>query len=533
MYVKEVSFGEKAGNGLRNGIKTLSDAVGSTLGPRGNTVLIEAEDKIGGKTATKDGVTVSRYVNLKDPIENMAIQVMREAAQGTVNEAGDGTTTSIVLAQAIVQQFDSYNTEDLNVTEVIRYINKFAKEIVAILESKSQEVEGTKLLDVATISANNDEELGNLIAEAYQTVTKRGVVMAEDGRDHITEVEYRQGISFNRGYTSTYQLTNREKDIIELKDPLVLVTDREIESLHDIAENVLRPVAEGGKSILIIGNMSMQAQAALNKNIHANNLKAAFVIPPEFGYRSTFMLEDIAMALGATFISEQTNDNWMTVGFKDLGRAEKVTIDRSSTTIIDSSDAHIERRNKRVEQLEQQIEIEKDKGSREDLQNRVANLCGNIAKITVGGKTPMEQKERRDRVDDAILATKAALDKGILPGGGLALYSIGISPIESAPENKNEYAAEMILKDALVSPIARILSNAGIDYRDIVSSDEFNHDKNIGFDVRNEVYGDMIEIGVIDPTKVTCTAFLNAVSVACTIIGSPVVITNVRDYDKD
>ena len=530
MILKQVKKGEEAKRELKEGITILSDAVKSTLGPRGGTVIIEAEDRIGGMTTTKDGVTVASYVNLPGATQNAAVMIMREAARGTVEEAGDGTTTSIVLAEALINQFDEKVESIHNKTEVIRYIKSFAEQIVSRLDEVSQKVEGSTLLDVATISANNDPELGKLISDAFISVSGDGVVNAQDGQGRDTTVELSEGITFDRGFTSPFQLTNREKNIIELKNPFVLISDREVEDISQLY-GILEPIIKMNRSFLIIGSMSLKAQAAFNKNVLDGHLKGAFVLAPGFGLSKSEMLEDLASALGGEYISEQTGDNWETITLDNLGVAESVRINRSYT-IIQDMPGNSDRKEERISDLRKQQENAKDQGRKEDLQNRIANLCGKVATIVVGGKTSMEQKERRDRVDDAILATKAALEGGILPGGGIALLNQVWGAIVSNPKNKNEFVAELIIKDALREPFNQIVRNAGLSPKDIIDNDLFDPTKGNGYNVKTEEYGNMKKMGVIDPTKVTKSALMNAVSVASTISGSPVVITNVRDYGE-
>jgi len=530
MNLKRISFDDEAKEGLRKGITTLAKAVKSTLGPRGRTVIIEAEDVIMGRTVTKDGATVAKYINSADSIEDMAITIMRDAATKTAKDAGDGTTTSIVITEALINQFDFVmENDDYNPNEVINQMKFVLEDIIKEIDAVSIDIDDEKLLQIATISSNNDAELGTLISDAYKAVGKDGVVLVENSKDSTTSFEHVEGITFDRGLTSTYQINNRSNNTVDMESVRILITDKEIEDLRQI-ENILAPVVQSRLNLLIIGEMTLRAQAALNKNVHEGKLKAAFVLPPNFGYRKTQILEDIAFATGGVYISEQTGDDWELVTLDKLGSADRIVIDQKSTVIIDNSEINSLSRQARIDELKVQLSKATDDGTKEDLEHRIAVLCGNVAKIKVGGNTSDDMKEKRDRVDDAVLASKAALEEGILPGGGVTLYAIG-SQMVSVGENINRYAAEVIVRDAIMAPLSQIITNSGMDVNDVVDSDEFDAGNNIGYDLKAGVYGNMIDMGIIDPTKVTKTALRNAVAVASTILGSPVVITNARKDD--
>ncbi len=525
---KNLSFDDKARESLVSGIKQIAKAVKSTLGPRGRTVLIESNEHTHGITVTKDGVTVARSIDLLDPVENLAVRMVREAADRTALSSGDGTTTAIVLTEAIVMEGLRLIEPQHNMTEVIRAINKEAKKVIASLEKESIKINQRRLQDVATVSANNDEEIGKVIADTYKKVgLKNGIVTVEKSQTPSTTSEVTQGIQLDRGYTSPLFVNDQKRDECILEDVHVLVTDQEISNLISV-ENVLKQVINDQKKLLIIGPCSTNVINTLAANVVRNGLKFCNIIPPDFGYRKHELMGDIALALGAKYFSEQTGDNIQFANFKDLGHAEKVIVSRDKTIII-RNESHKEDIKQRVEELEVQREEATKKQDKDFISKRIAGLQGAIGVIYVGGNSDIEQKELYDRVDDAVCAVKSALEEGILPGGGVALYDKSFHlDTDGGPEEQR--VANNVLFSALRSPMNQIMENAGYDVDEVIS--EIFFDGTQGYDVKNNQYGDMIEMGIVDPTKVTKNALQNAVSVATTILSTNAIVTLARTYES-
>ena len=528
MNPKDLVFDKEGRDKLINGITTISKAVKSTLGPRGKTVLIESPNHTHGITVTKDGVTVAKSIFLLDPVENLAVKMMKEAADRTATSAGDGTTTSVVLTEAIVLQGQELLNDKHNVTEVIRHMNDITDVIVGRLEKRSKKVSGKTLKNVASISANNDSELGSIIANTYEQVGKDGIVTIEDSQTSETYTSVTNGIKIDRGYTSNMFVNNHKKDECILDDVLVLVTDQEISNILSI-EKVLKPIIQQQKKLLIIGTCSQNVINTLAANVVQNNLKLCNIIPPQFGYKRNELMSDIALAVGAKYFSESTGDDLSLIDIEDLGRADKVIVGRDSTVIVRSEVASDEI-NERVSQLWDAHNLSDRKGDREFIKQRIASLTGGIGVIYVGGNSDLEQKERKDRVDDAVCAVRSALEEGILPGGGLALFSESYSIIADADDtiddiSANKYVAMHIMARAIQSPLLQIMTNAGLDGYEVM---ELAFVKDWGYDVKNEEYGDMFKMGIIDPLKVTKNALKNAVSVATTILSTNAIITITR-----
>ena len=528
MNPKDLVFDKEGRDKLINGITTISKAVKSTLGPRGKTVLIESPNHTHGITVTKDGVTVAKSIFLLDPVENLAVKMMKEAADRTATSAGDGTTTSVVLTEAIVLQGQELLNDKHNVTEVIRHMNDITDVIVGRLEKRSKKVSGKTLKNVASISANNDSELGSIIANTYEQVGKDGIVTIEDSQTSETYTSVTNGIKIDRGYTSNMFVNNHKKDECILDDVLVLVTDQEISNILSI-EKVLKPIIQQQKKLLIIGTCSQNVINTLAANVVQNNLKLCNIIPPQFGYKRNELMSDIALAVGAKYFSESTGDDLSLIDIEDLGRADKVIVGRDSTVIVRSEIASDEI-NERVAQLWDAHNLSDRKGDREFIKQRIASLTGGIGVIYVGGNSDLEQKERKDRVDDAVCAVRSALEEGILPGGGLALFSESYSLIADADDtiddiSPNKYVAMHIMARAIQSPLLQIMTNAGLDGYEVM---ELAFAKDWGYDVKNEEYGDMFKMGIIDPLKVTKNALKNAVSVATTILSTNAIITITR-----
>jgi chaperonin GroEL len=515
MIVKEIHFGDEGQKKLKKGIKKIAGAVKSTLGARGRTVLIESENHVGGMTVTKDGVTVAKSINLYDPTENLAVMMMRQAAERTATVAGDGTTTSIVLAEAIIDASDKYLSENDNVTEVIREINLISGQIVQKLDRRSKKLSGKKLVDVATISANNDKEVGKMIADAFSEVD---MVTVENSQTTSTYVEIIKGMKIDRGYASRVFINDFKKQECVLDNPYILISDHEINNIMNL-ERVLVPIVAQGKSLLIIGELGQNALNTLNANVAGGKIKACAIMPPSFGYRKKDLLEDLAVALGGVYFSEDTGDDLSLIDLESLGRATKVIVS-SNMTVFMHSESREEAIIGRVAELKDIRDTSTNADDKNFLNERIANLSGGVGVIYVGALSDIEQKEKKDRIDDAVCAVQAALEDGILPGGGVALLDASYDLIPDGVAND-------IMIHALQAPFRQIVENAGKDSDEIL----LNRQDGMGYDVKGEQYGDMMKLGIIDPTKVTKNALLNAVSVATTIMSTNAIITNVRDYE--
>jgi len=508
----KLHFGADGRDKLISGIDKISRAVGSTLGPMGNTVLIESSNHTHGITVTKDGVTVARSIELEDRVENLAVRMMKEAADRTATLAGDGTTTSIVLTEALVHAGMKHIT-DGDKTSVLRDLIEETTGVVDRLKKKSIPVTDKELEQVAIISANNDKELGSTIAQVYKQVGPTGIVTVENSLDSQTHYSVTKGLRFDRGFNSHLFINNHKRDECIMEDVHVLVCDAEISNILQI-EEVLKPIINGGKRLLIIAPCSTNLTNTLAANVLKNNLKLCAVPPPSFGYKQHELMSDIAHSVGATYFSEKTGDDLSLIKFEDLGHAAKVIVSRDETVIIKSDDAPDT--SERVAQLWDAHKLQTKKADKEFILSRIASLTGGIGVIYVGGNTDLEQKELYDRVDDAVCAVRSALLEGILPGGGLALYQ------EHKRLSKGKSAAQLILADALKAPCEQILSNADLNIDDIYHSKVRD---GVGYDVKQGEYGDMMEMGIIDPMRVTKVALQNAVSVASTIISTNAIIT--------
>lgn len=517
MIVKDILFGDNGRSKLIKGVNTIADAVGSTLGARGRTVLIESENHVGGITVTKDGVSVAKAINLMDPAENLAVMIMREASEKTATSAGDGTTTSMVLAQSIIHSAMGLIDEKDNLTHVLREIQDACNKVMTELDNMSTVITDQKLDAVATISANGDKEIGAIIADAYSKVGLSGVVSVEPSADAVTYSDIISGMKIDRGFTSKYFVTDHKKQEAILDKPYILVTDQPIGHVNDILP-ILEFIYEGGRnssSLLIIGEIEENALNALNTNKIKSKLKVCSIIPPQFGYKRHQLMQDIATATGAKYFSEQTGDNLQMLSMDDLGRAEKVISGRFNTLVFGPG-GDVEAR---TEELQEQLNVETSPHEKDFLKERVANLGGGVAVIYVGAQSDIEQKEKRDRVDDAVCAVRAALEQGILPGGGVALKDVAL-------KMSTDSKGSQILSYAMLSPMAKILDNAGVNYTQVAKS---LSGEGIGMDVSDMSVTDMMEAGIIDPTKVTKEALKNSVSVAITLLGTQTIITNVRE----
>lgn len=510
---KNIIFDTEARNGLKKGVDALANAVKVTLGPKGRNVVIDK--KFGSPTVTKDGVSVAREIELKDPIQNMGAQMVKEVASKTADLAGDGTTTATVLAQAIVSAGLKNVTAGANPMDLKRGIDKAIKSVVEQLKGISQTVgeDYSKIEQIATISANNDSEIGKLIADAMQKVGKEGVITVEEAKGTEDELKTVEGMQFDRGYQSPYFVTNTEKMETELDNPYILIYDKKVSTMKDLLP-VLEKTAQAGRPLVIISEeVEGEALATLVVNKMRGTLKVAAVKAPGFGDRRKAMLEDIAILTGGTLISEETGFKLDQADLSHLGQAEKITIDKDNTTIVNGNGSKDDIA-ARVNQIKAQIEATTSDYDKEKLQERLAKLAGGVAVIYVGAMSEVEMKEKKDRVDDALHATRAAVEEGIIPGGGVALIRC-ISALDSVvTDNEDEKTGIAIVKKSLEAPLRQIVANAGDSDGAVVVQKVLEGTADFGYNARTEVYENLYAAGVIDPTKVARVALENAGSVA-------------------
>jgi len=536
---KDLQFGADGRKKLISGVVKMSRAVKSTLGPGGNTVLIESPNHTHGITVTKDGVTVAKAIDLIDPSENLAVRMMREAADRTATAAGDGTTTAIVLTEALVLGGLEHIKEDMNRTEVLRQMVDISNKVVDKLRRKAKKVSSSMLLDVASISSNNDREIGRIISEVYKDVGKTGIVTVERSQTADTYAETTKGLKIDRGYLSSLFINDQKKDECVFEDVMVLVADIEIANILQI-ENILKPIISEGKKLLIIAPCNVNVVNTLAANSMKGNLKVVAVPPPNFGYKQHELMHDIAVSVGATYYSEKTGDDLSHINYGDLGHAAKVIVGKDKTVIIRSAAKSDEKLvEERVAQLWDGHKATAKKGEKDFFLERIASLTGGIGVIFVGGQTDLEQKELYDRVDDAVCAVRSALEEGILPGAGKALLEesaeLGDNLITKGDDKvlvlySPEYNAALnIVRNALMAPFQQILTNAGLKPSDIYKDGTpIGH----GYNLKTGKMGDLIQMGVIDPLKVTRCALQNAVSVAVTILSTNAIITMARTYEQ-
>ncbi|ENT5781230.1 chaperonin GroEL [Campylobacter coli] len=522
---KEIIFSDEARNKLYEGVKKLNDAVKVTMGPRGRNVLIQKS--FGAPSITKDGVSVAKEVELKDSLENMGASLVREVASKTADQAGDGTTTATVLAHAIFKEGLRNITAGANPIEVKRGMDKACEAIVAELKKLSREVKDKKeIAQVATISANSDEKIGNLIADAMEKVGKDGVITVEEAKSINDELNVVEGMQFDRGYLSPYFITNAEKMTVELSNPYILLFDKKIANLKDLLP-VLEQIQKTGKPLLIIAeDIEGEALATLVVNKLRGVLNISAVKAPGFGDRRKAMLEDIAILTGGEVISEELGRTLESATIQDLGQVSSVIIDKDNTTIVNGAGekANIDAR---VNQIKAQIAETSSDYDREKLQERLAKLSGGVAVIKVGAATETEMKEKKDRVDDALSATKAAVEEGIVIGGGAAL--IKAKAKINLDLKGDEAIGAAIVERALRAPLRQIAENAGFDAGVVVNSVENAKDENTGFDAAKGEYVNMLESGIIDPVKVERVALLNAVSVASMLLTTEATISEIKE----
>ncbi|MFC5875708.1 chaperonin GroEL [Chryseobacterium arachidis] len=523
---KEIKFDIESRDALKRGVDALANAVKVTLGPKGRNVVIEKS--FGAPHVTKDGVSVAKEIELEDRVENMGAQMVKEVASKTNDIAGDGTTTATVLAQAIVREGLKNVAAGANPMDLKRGIDKAVTAVVENLKTQSQAVGDStdKVKQVASVSANNDETIGALIAEAFGKVGKEGVITVEEAKGIDTTVDVVEGMQFDRGYQSPYFVTNPEKMLAELENPYILLVEKKISSMKELLP-VLEPIAQGGKSLLIISEeVEGEALATLVVNKLRGSLKIAAVKAPGFGDRRKAMLEDIAILTGGTVISEEQGFTMENITMDMLGTAEKVSIDKDNTTIVNGGGEESKIKG-RVAQIKAQMETSTSDYDKEKLQERLAKLAGGVAVLYVGAASEVEMKEKKDRVDDALHATRAAVEEGIVAGGGVALVR-AISSLESlSGSNADENTGIKIVKRAIEEPLRQIVANAGGEGSVIVAK-VAEGSGDFGYNAKTDEYVNMLEAGIIDPTKVTRVALENAASVSGMLLTTECVITEVK-----
>ncbi len=524
---KQITFDTEARGKLKSGIDALANAVKVTLGPKGRNVVIQKS--FGAPQVTKDGVTVAKEIELEDPIENMGAQLVKEVASRTADAAGDGTTTATVLAQAMVTAGMKYVAAGANPMDLKRGIGKAKDTIIEDLKTQSEVIgdDFEKVQQVGAISANNDNEIGSLIADAMKRVSKDGVITVEEAKGTDTYVEEVMGMQFDRGYLSPYFVTNAEDMKTEYESPLILIHDKKISNTQDIIP-VLEKAAGAGKPLLIIAeDVESQALGLLVVNRLRGGLKVVAVKAPGFGDRRKAMLEDIAILTGGTVISEEKGYKLDAVELEHLGTAEKVTVDKDNTTIVNGAGTE-EAIKARINQIKQQIETTTSDYDREKLQERLAKLSGGVAVLYVGAATEVEMKEKKDRVDDALHATRAAVEEGIVTGGGVALIRSIKSLASVKGENEDEKMGIQIVKKALEYPLRTIAFNAGVDGSVVLQAVQ-NRKGSVGYNAKTDKYEDLMAAGVIDPTKVTRVAIENAASIAGMVLTTETVINDIPE----
>ncbi|MEM5425305.1 chaperonin GroEL [Paraburkholderia ferrariae] len=529
MSAKDVKFHDSARARIVKGVNVLADAVKVTLGPKGRNVLIERS--FGAPTITKDGVSVAKEIELKDRFENMGAQVVKQVASKTADVAGDGTTTATVLAQAIVQEGMKHVAAGMNPMDLKRGIDKAVAAVLDELRKLSRPISTNReIAQVGSISANADEAIGKIIADAMERVGKEGVITVEDGKSLENELDVVEGMQFDRGYVSPYFINDPDRQAAYLDDALILLHDKKISNIRDLLP-VLEATSKAGKPLLIVAeDIDGEALATLVVNAMRGILKVAAVKAPGFGDRRKAMLEDIAILTGATVISEETGKQLQKATLEDLGSAKRVEVRKDDTIIIDGAGDE-KRIEARVHSIRRQIEEATSDYDREKLQERVAKLAGGVAVIKVGAATEVEMKEKKDRVDDALHATRAAVEEGIVPGGGVALVRARSAVTSLKGVNSDQDAGIQIVLRALEAPMRVIASNAG-DEPSVVIAKVLEGKGNFGYDAATGEYGDLVVAGVVDPTKVTRTALQNAASIAGLILTTDATVAEAPKDDK-
>ena len=523
---KEITFDTSARDRIKKGVDKLANAVKVTLGPKGRNVILDK--KFGAPTITKDGVTVAKEIELKDPIENMGAQLVKEVASKTADAAGDGTTTATVLAQAIYSHGIKNVAAGANPMDLKRGIDKAVDAVVESLKKQSKTIKGShEITQVATISSNNDHEIGKMIATAMEKVGKDGVITVEEAKGTETEVKTVEGMQFDRGYLSPYFVTNTEKMEADLESPYILIYDKKISSMKELLP-ILETTAQTGKPLLIIAEeVEGEALATLVVNKIRGALRVAAVKAPGFGDRRKAMLEDIAVLTGGKVISEETGMKLEDAKLDSLGRAEKINIDKDNTTIVNGAGKKAEITG-RINQIKSQIESTTSDYDREKLQERLAKLSGGVAILYIGAVTEVEMKEKKDRVDDALHATRAAVQEGIVPGGGVA-YIRAIDSLKTlAVDNDDQATGVNIIRLALEAPLRTIAENAGQEGSVVVNKVR-DGKKDFGFNASDNKYEDFFAAGIIDPTKVTRLALENAASIAGLLLTTEAVVSDIQE----
>ena len=523
---KQLFFDTDARDRLKKGVDALADAVKVTLGPKGRNVIIDK--KFGAPTITKDGVSVAKEIELKEPIENMGAQLVKEVASKTADQAGDGTTTATVLAQAIFGVGIKNVAAGANPMDLKRGIDKAVAAVVAELKANSKPISTSKeIAQVATVSANNDEAIGKMIADAMDKVGKDGVITVEEAKGTETDVKTVEGMQFDRGYLSPYFVTNTEKMEVELDHPYILIYDKKISSMKELLP-VLEPVAQSGKPLLIIAeDVDGEALATLVVNKIRGALKVASVKAPGFGDRRKAMLEDIAVLTGGTVISEERGFKLENATVDMLGRAEKINIDKDNTTLVNGAGDKSAIKG-RIAEIKAQIEKTTSDYDKEKLQERLAKLSGGVAILYIGAATEVEMKEKKDRVDDALHATRAAVQEGVVVGGGVAFVRAAAALDSLKGENEDQDTGINIIRIAIEAPLRTIVSNAGGEPSVVVNKIRENKG-NYGYNARTDKYEDLFKAGVIDPTKVTRLALENAASIAALLLTTECVVADVKE----
>src|SRR5579883_1853113 len=525
---KQIVHGEESRRAILRGVNQLADAVKVTLGPKGRNVVLDK--KFGSPTITKDGVTVAKEIELKDPLENMGAQMVREVASKTSDVAGDGTTTATVLAQAIFREGVKSVAAGANPMALKRGIDRAVAAAVEEVKKLAKPVQGEMIAQVGTISANNDSTIGSIIAEAMKKVGKDGVITVEESRTMETQLDVVEGMQFDRGYLSPYFVTDPERMEAVLEDPYILIHEKKISSMKDLLP-LLEQIARAGKPLLIVAEeVEGEALATLVVNKLRGTLHCCAVKAPGFGDRRKAMLQDIAVLTGGQFISEELGVKLESIQLNQLGRAKKVTVDKDNTTIVEGAgkSAEIEGR---VKQLRTQIEETTSDYDREKLQERLAKLVGGVAVIKVGAATETEMKEKKARVEDAMHATKAAVEEGIVPGGGVTFVRV-IPALEKLKLEGDEQIGVNIVKRSLEEPLRMIASNAGMEGAVVLGKVKESKDTNYGFNAATDEYTDMISAGILDPAKVTRTALQNAASISALMLTTEALVSEIPEEEK-
>ncbi len=527
---KQLMFNEESRRSLLKGVEQLARAVKVTLGPKGRNVVIDK--KFGSPTITKDGITVAKEIELKDPFENMGAQLVKEVAEKTSDVAGDGTTTATVLAEAIFKEGLRNVTAGANPMALKRGIEKGVGKIVEALRKMSKPIKDDKkeIAQVAAIAANSDMEIGNRIAEAMEKVGKDGVITVEEAKSIDTTLEVVEGMQFDQGYNSPYFATDSEKMVAELEGPYILIHEKKIASMKDLLP-LLEKVAKSGKPLIIIAeDVEGEALATLVVNKLRGTLNCCTVKAPGYGDRRKAMMEDIAIVTGGTFIAEEHGIKLENVGLEQLGSAKKVTVDKDNTIIIEGA-GKLADITARISQIKKQIESSDSEYDKEKLQERLAKLSGGVAVINVGAATETEMKEKKARVEDALHATKAAAEEGIVPGGGVALVRCA-KALDELKLKGDEKVALDILRRALEEPIRQLATNAGLDGAVVIQKVKESEELAFGYDVQKDAYCNVLEAGIIDPTKVTRNALQNASSISALMLTTEALVTDIPEKDK-